>query len=160
MLGEPEDAWEIWVLLITQILVLHSPLLPSLSPVPHACVVHMSLGGCQGLGDNVCFTTKHTCFPQPAKLFSCWLLGWMLISLQTSCLHSFSFCRRKNPFSLSLSLLSSPPLPISLPLSFSPSRPSFFSVGICSHFIKVMLTLKYSPSKSWVVFYSMGISRP
>lgn len=87
---------------------LASPLLPSLSPAPHACVVHMSLRRCQGLADNDCFTAKHTCFSQPAKPFNCWLLGWMLISLQTSCLHSFYFHGRKNPFSLSHSF---PPLP-------------------------------------------------
>lgn len=103
---------------------LASPLLPSLSPVPHACVVHMSLGGCQGPADNVCFTAKHTCFPQPAKLFSCWLLGWMLISLQTSCLHSFSSYRRKNPFSLSLTPFLPSPSNLSSSLLFS--FPSIF----------------------------------
>ena len=98
---------------------LASPLLPSLSPVPHACVVHMSLGGCQGLADTACFTAKHTCFLQPAKLFSCWLLGWMLISLQTSCLHSFSFPGRKNPFSLSLTPFLPSPSNLSSSLLFS-----------------------------------------
>ena len=105
---------------------LASPILPSLSPAPHAGVLHTSLGQSQGLAGNACFTAKHTCFLQPAKPFSCWLLGWMIISLQTPCLHSFLMEERIPSLSLSLSFSLSLSLSLSLSIPLSPLPTPFF----------------------------------
>lgn len=127
---------------ITLILVLHSSSFP-LYHQPHMPVWYTwVLGRCQGLAGNACFTAKHTCFLQPAKPFSCWLLGWMIISLQTPSPHSLSMKKRIPSLSLSLSqslFLNPPflsPFPPLLLLSLSPFLSLFLFGWILFSFYK------------------------
>lgn len=110
---------------------MHLPSCCCLSAAPYTCVVHMSLGRCQGLAGNVCLTAKHTCSLHPAKPFSCWLLGWVISTLQTPCLCSLS--AEEISLSLSLSHFFSPTT--FLHRSLAPSFPAFL-FQLSFHFIK------------------------